>query len=135
MGLKYLMDTNVLSDLVRHPQGVISQRIAMVGESTICTSIVVASELRFGAAKKGSNRLTRQLDAILAVLEILPLDSPADAYYAKLRWQLERAGMPIGPNDMLIASQALAMNLTVVTANVREFRRVHGLSVENWLEQ
>lgn len=120
---------------MRHPQGVVSQRIATVGENTVCTSIVVASELRFGAAKKGSNRLTHQLDAILSVLEILPLDSPTDIHYAKLRWQLERDGTPIGPNDMLIAAQALATNLTVVTANVREFRRVRDLPVENWLEQ
>ncbi len=128
------MDTNILSDLVRHPQGKIAKRIAREGEKSICTSIVVASELRFGAEKSGSARLTAQLDIILSAIETLPLEEPADLKYSRLRNYLEKQGAPIGPNDMLIAAHALALDCTVITANDREFSRVPGLKVENWLE-
>ncbi len=129
----YLLDTNILSDLVRNPTGRIRDRIAELGEETVCTSIVVASELRFGALKKGSRRLSAQLEKVLSPLEILPFEEPADLRYAEIRVALERAGTPIGGNDLLIAAHALALQLTLVTANVDEFRRVPGLIMENWL--
>ncbi len=135
MSLRYLLDTDALSDLIRHPQGRVAAEIARRGERSICTSIVVAGELRFGAAKRGSERLTRQLDMILSALEILALEEPADRHYADVRNHLERAGTLIGPNDMLIAAHARSLDLTVVTGNVREFARVPGLDVENWLER
>ncbi|HUF79869.1 MAG TPA: type II toxin-antitoxin system VapC family toxin [Burkholderiales bacterium] len=134
MGFRYLLDTNIVSDLVRHPAGRAVQRMAKAGESRVCTSIVVACELRFGAAKRGSARLARQLDRVLGLLEALPLDAPVEHRYAEIRLHLERAGTPIGPNDLLIAAQALALGLTLVTGNAREFMRVPGLAVENWLE-
>ena len=134
MTLRYLLDTNVLSALVRDPQGPVATRIAAVGESAICTSIIVAAELRFGAEKSGSTKLADRVDAILSALEVLPHEAPVDRHYAALRWALVRRGEPIGPNDMLIAAHALCQGLTVVTANVGEFSRVPGLSVENWLE-
>lgn len=130
----YLLDTNIVSDLVRNPQGRVAARIAAVGENAVATSIVVAAELRYGAAKKGSKRLSDQLEAVLGVLEILPLDVPADKSYATERVALEAAGAPIGANDLLIAAQALAQSATLVTNNMREFARVRGLVVENWLE-
>lgn len=130
---RYLLDTNILSDLVRHPQGKVAQLIAARGEATVCTSIIVAAELRFGAAKRNAPRLTNQVESILAVMEVLPLNAPADRAYAQLRLALEQSGLPIGPNDMLIAAQALANECTLVTANVGEFSRVAGLPVENWL--
>lgn len=133
MQARFLLDTNILSDLVRRPQGKIAQRIAREGEKSICTSIVVAAELRFGAEKRSSERLTTQLEVILSAIETLPLEEPADLHYAKLRKYLEKRGTPIGPNDMLIAAHALALDCTVVTANDREFSRVPGLKVENWL--
>ncbi|MGI9335805.1 MAG: type II toxin-antitoxin system VapC family toxin [Gammaproteobacteria bacterium] len=131
---RFLIDTNVLSHLVRNPQGVVAKHIATAGERCVCTSIVVAAELRFGAVKRSSPRLTGQLEAILSALEIVPLDEPADRQYAELRAYLERKGTPIGPNDMLIASQALSLDVAVVTANVSEFSRVPKLAVVNWLE-
>jgi tRNA(fMet)-specific endonuclease VapC len=130
---RYLLDTNILSDLVRHPQGKVAQLIAARGEATVCTSIIVAAELRFGAAKRNAPRLTNQVELILAAIEVLPLDAPVDRAYAQLRLALEQSGLPIGPNDMLIAAQALANECTLVTANVGEFSRVAGLPVENWL--
>jgi tRNA(fMet)-specific endonuclease VapC len=132
--MRFLLDTNILSDLVRNPQGKTANRIASVGENNVCTSIVAAAELRYGARKKNSVRLMRQVEAILSVIEIAPLEPPADAFYAKIRTTLESAGWPIGGNDLLIAGQALAMGLTLVTDNEREFDRVEGLKVENWFK-
>ncbi len=132
--LRYLLDTNIVSDLVRHPQGEAAHHIAHVGEAVICTSIIVACELRFGANKKGSDRLSAQLEAVLEPICILPLEAGMDHQYASIRLALERRGELIGANDLLIAAQALALGLILVTANVDEFSRVHGLIVENWLD-
>ena len=131
--MRYLLDTNAVSDLVRHPGGRVAARAAEAGESELCTSIVVAAELRYRARKRNSPKLTRQLEAVLGALPILPLDQPADEYYGELRNRLEWRGRSIGANDMLIAAQALSLNLIVVTDNGREFSRVPGLAVENWL--
>lgn len=130
---RYLLDTNILSDLVRNPQGRVMTQIAEAGDQNVCTSIIVAAELRFGAAKRASERLTLQLERILAAIEILPFEAPADVAYARLRTGLEAAGTPIGGNDMLIAAQALASGCILVTDNEREFQRVSGLEMENWL--
>ena len=130
---RYMLDTNIVSDLVRHPAGVVRDRIAEAGEESICVSIVVAAELRFGAAKRKSKRLTRQVEAILSALPILPLEPPVDGHYADIRAKLETAGNPIGPNDLLIAAHALALGLTLVTHNRAEFSRVPGLVVVDWL--
>lgn len=132
--LRYLLDTNALSEVIKQPAGAVARRIATAGEDSICTSIVVACELRYGAVKKGSAVLTEKIDQLLTDVEILPLEEGVDRRYADLRVQLEQAGEPISAHDMLIAAQALALGLTMVTANVREFRRVPGLAVENWLE-
>lgn len=129
----FLLDTNILSDLIRHPQGAIANRIAVVGEAEIATSIIVASELRYGAERRGSDRLTRQLEAVLSLVPVLPLGDDADMQYGRLRTDLEKRGQPIGGNDMLIAAHALSLGVTLVTDNVREFERVTGLAIENWL--
>jgi tRNA(fMet)-specific endonuclease VapC len=131
--MRYLLDTNVVSDLVRNPQGKVAQRIRNVGEKRVCTSIIVAAELRYGAAKKASARLSAQLEAVLSVLEVLPFECPADAIYASLRTGLEEAGRLIGANDMLIAAHAMALGCTIVSDNEKEFARVRDLPRENWL--
>jgi tRNA(fMet)-specific endonuclease VapC len=131
--MRYLLDTNVVSDLVRNPQGAVAKRIRMVGETQVCTSIIVAAELRYGAAKKDSPKLSAQLESILRVLETLPFEAPADAAYGQLRSRLEKAGTPIGGNDLLIAAQTLALGYTIVTDNEKEFARVSGLRCQNWL--
>jgi len=130
---RFLLDTNIVSDLIRHPQGRAATKIAEVGEDAVATSIIVAAELRYGAAKKASARLAAQLDAVLNALEVIALEAPADASYGAARVAVEAAGTPIGANDLLIAAQALALDMIVVTDNEREFRRVDGLKVENWL--
>jgi tRNA(fMet)-specific endonuclease VapC len=99
--LIYLLDTNIISDLVRNPQGHIFKKIQFYGEETICTSIIVAAELRYGIRKKKSDRLARQVEAILSHIEILSLETPSDEHYSNLRVFLEKTGTPIGPNDML----------------------------------
>ena len=134
MNYLYLLDTNIISDLVKHPGGLVFQPITEVGEEKIGTSIVVAGELRFGAAKSGSKRLAQPLEKIFNVIEILSLESPSETYYAKIRTYLEQAGTPIGANDLLIAAPALTLNLIVVIANIKEFSRCPDLKVENWLE-
>ena len=131
--MAYLLDTSIVSDLVREPSGRIATRIREVGELRVSTSIIVAAELRYGAARRGSDRLTRQVEAVLGAMTVLPFDEPADFAYGDLRAELEAAGTPIGGNDLLIAAHALALGLTVVTANDREFARVPDLPVENWL--
>ena len=129
----FLLDTDTLSDLVRDPQGRIRARIAEVGEEAVATSIIVAAELRFGACNKESSRLSARIEAILATLTVLPVEQPCDAVYGRIRADLERKGTPIGANDMLIAAHALTLESTLVTGNVREFKRVSGLQLENWL--
>lgn len=133
MSARYLLDTNIVSDLVRHPRGLVAGRIRQEGEAAVCTSVIVAAELRYGAAKRGSERLTAQLGAVLGALDVLPFEPPADAVYAELRVALERAGTPIGGNDLLIAAQAVATGHVLVTANEREFGRIDSLAAENWL--
>jgi tRNA(fMet)-specific endonuclease VapC len=133
MEYRYLLDTNIVSNLVKDPHGIVARQIKAIGEETVCTSIVVACELRFGAVRKGSERLTTQLEIVLAALDVLPLEAPIDQHYAFIRTHLEQSGQPIGANDLIIAAHARVHNLTLITANIREFSRVPELAVENWL--
>ena len=129
----YLLDTNIISDLIRNPQGKAAKRIAKVGEDSICTSVIVAAELRYGCAKSGSKRLPKAVEDLLGEISVLPFEVPADTEYGGIRSQLEAAGKPIGGNDLLIAAHACAIGATIVTANTDEFKRIRGLSVDNWL--
>ena len=131
---RYLLDTNILSNLLRNPSGRVAQRVASSGAATIGTSIIVACELRFGAAKKGSIRLSERIESLLESVEVFPLDKESDRRYAEIRLHLHQRGNPIGPNDLLIAAHALALDLILVTANVDEFSRVPDLRFENWLD-
>lgn len=131
--MRYLLDTNIVSDLLRNPRGPITHRIRQVGEAAVCTSIIVAAELRYGAAKKASPLLTERVETILARLAIMPFETPADAVYGRLRAQLEARGRLIGGNDLLIAAQSLALDCTLVSDNETEFARIEGLTRENWL--
>jgi tRNA(fMet)-specific endonuclease VapC len=129
---QFLLDTNVLSHLVRRPAD-LARKIAAVGEKQICTSIVVACELRFGARKKGSDVLTARVGQLLGALKVMPLEGDVDRVYAEIRDSLESSGQPIGGNDYLIAAHALTLDCVLVTENVKEFRRVPNLIVESWL--
>ncbi|EJJ28582.1 type II toxin-antitoxin system VapC family toxin [Rhizobium sp. CF142] len=131
----YLLDTNIISDIIRNPFGPVARRIEDLGPREICSSIVVASELRYGCTKKGSAKLLAKVQSVLETLPILPLDIPADIKYGDIRAELEAAGQTIGLNDLLIAAHACALDLTLVTDNMREFQRIRGLNLENWLER
>jgi tRNA(fMet)-specific endonuclease VapC len=128
-----MLDTNIISDLIRNPQGRAAKRIAKIGEDNVCTSVIVAAELRYGCAKSGSKLLLKAVENLLGEISVLPFDVPADAEYGGIRSELEAAGKPIGGNDMLIAAHAYATGAAIVTANTDEFKRVRGLNVENWL--
>jgi len=128
-----MLDTNIISNLIRNPQGKAAKRIAKVGEDNICTSIIVAAELRYGCAKSGSERLLKAVEDVLGEIPVLPFDVPDDTEYGGIRSALEAAGKPIGSNDLLIAAHAAATGTTIVTANAGEFKRIRGLKVENWL--
>jgi len=129
---RFLLDTNILSDLIHYPHGRVAQRIMQFGAESVCTCMIVVCEIRYGLLKKGSSRLIRQAERILDEIEILPLEQPMENAYAEIRTTLERAGTPIGANDLLIAAQAKTLGLTLVTDNIGEFSRVEGLSVVNW---
>jgi tRNA(fMet)-specific endonuclease VapC len=131
--MRYSLDTNIVSDLIRNPQGRVAAEIRRVGEAEVCASVIVAAELRYGAEKKRSLRLSAQVEAVLGALAILPFEPPADAAYGVVRARLERTGQSIGGVDLLIAAQAMALGLTIVTDNEAEFARVEGLRCENWL--
>ena len=133
-GLHWLLDTNTLSALMRRPVAPgLLQRLATVGDEAVCTSIIVAAEMRFGAQRKGSPALTERVNALLVTITVLPCDGEADRHYADIRAALERSGTPIGGNDLWIAAHARSRGLVLVTHNTREFERVPGLAVEDWL--
>ena len=127
-----MLNTNVVSELIRNPTGLAAQRVRAAG-SAICISVIVAAELRYGCAKKGSSRLRCRVQEFLNEVPVLPFDVPADSAYGDIRAELEAVGRPIGSNDLLIGAHAQALGATVVTANVGEFRRILGLNVENCL--
>lgn len=133
MSVRYMLDTNILSGLMKAPEGPISKRIESVGVDKLCCSVIVAAELRYGAAKQGSVRLSERVNAVLSTLAVLPFSEPADYWYGQLRATLAASGTPIGPNDLFIAAHALSEDMVLVTGNLKEFKRVPDLKVENWL--
>jgi tRNA(fMet)-specific endonuclease VapC len=130
--MRYLLDTSVLSDIVKKPGSPAEVRFSQCSPDALLTSIIVVAEARFGLVKNRAFKTAHRLEQLLTTIDVAPFETPADSIYADLRVQLERAGTPIGGNDMLIAAHALALDATLVTANEREFRRVPHLEVENW---
>lgn len=134
MTVSVMLDTNAMSELMRQPRGSIQRRLRFIDRDGACVSIITAAELRYGASKSGRSDISTAVEGALQAVVVMPFDLPADALYAELRIHVERLGLPIGPNDLLIAAHALTLDLTLVTANIREFSRVPGLRVENWLD-
>ena len=131
--LAWMLDTNTLSALIKNPRGALVERLAALDADTLCTSIVVACELRFGARRRESAALSAKVEELLSNLTVLALDGEAGRHYADIRCALEKAGTPIGSHDLFIAAHARAQGLALVTHNLREFQRVPGLRVEDWL--
>ncbi|MCO6186567.1 PIN domain-containing protein [Rhizobium sp. L1K21] len=135
MSARFILDTNIVSDMLRNPTGASARRGSMEKQSAICISVVTACELRFGAAKRASQSLVERVERFIASFPVLPFELEFAHDYADIRNDLERAGTPIGPNDLLIAAHARALDLTLVTDNIAEFARVRDLKLENWLER
>ena len=131
--MNYLLDTNILSDAIKNPQGLVANRISTIDKNALLTSIIVAAEMRYGVNKKQSSVLTERVELLLQTINIAPLDIDADRYYGKIRLNLEQQGRIIGANDLMIAAHALSLDAVLVTDNTREFERIEGLKLENWL--
>ena len=143
----WLLDTNILSHIIKRPHDSAARRVRQIAESTdsvtprntpagrLITSVIVECELAFGAQRAGSITLTRKIADLLHFIQPAPLTNAIAGHYANIRTRLEQSGKPIGPNDLLIAAHALALDATLVTDNEDEFRRVPGLRVENWLRE
>jgi tRNA(fMet)-specific endonuclease VapC len=132
----YLLDTNIVSALCRDPAGLAARRAFARDRDALVTNVIVAGEVAFGFKRRTGARmdtLRAQWEALRETLPVLPLDEAVVDRYAEVRLQLESVGTSIGSNDLLIAAHALALEAVVVTDNVREFSRVPGLRVENWL--
>lgn len=136
MSSRYLLDTNIISHMMRDIEGAASRKFRQVvsddPDIPIYTSVVVDCELQFGLIRKPNERLSRAYERIIAAVQILALDNEVGPHYAQLRADLEAKGTPIGPNDALIAAHALALGAILVSADA-EFGRVPGLQLENWL--
>ncbi|KQW32255.1 hypothetical protein ASE36_01660 [Rhizobium sp. Root274] len=128
-----MLDTNVVSDVIRNPHGSAAAMIESVGDAQVAISSIVASELRFGILKRNSERLTFLVENLLDRVSILPYEDKEASHFAEIRLDLERNGTPIGSTDLFIAAHARSLDVTLVTANIREFGRVPGLKVENWV--
>jgi tRNA(fMet)-specific endonuclease VapC len=131
--MSYLLDSNVLSDLMHDVSGRAAQRVAEVGIGNVITSRIVLAELRYGLAKRFSQRLAARLDQLERSIEVADFIAPCETAYGEIRAALERKGTPIGAVDYFIAAQCIGLDHTLVTDNEREFSRVPGLKMENWL--
>jgi len=131
--MKYLLDTNVCVDYLNARFPKVIHRIQSCSPENLAVSAVAVAELRFGAEKsahKGRNH--ERLDVFLADVQCVDFGADAALVYGQIRTALERRGAIIGPYDMQIAAHALSLGVVLVSDNVREFRRVRGLRVENW---
>lgn len=133
--MTYLLDTNICIYLIKRRPPEVRERFARLSYGDLCLSSITVAELEYGVAKSAApEKNAAALQALLLPLEIVPFDAAAAACYGTLRADLERRGEVIGGMDMLIAAQALAAGLVLVTNNMREFTRVAGLRCENWVE-
>ncbi|WP_366913452.1 type II toxin-antitoxin system VapC family toxin [Rhodoferax sp.] len=131
--MRYLLDTNICIYVINHRPPAVLDRFLAHEMDGLGLSAITASELYWGVCKSGSVRNQTVLDKFLSPLTVLDYDQAAARKYGELRAYLEKQGTPIGPLDQQIAAHALALGLTLVTNNVREFERVPGLRLENWV--
>ncbi len=135
MSRTYLLDTNIISDAARNPDGNTARRMVRVGQDRLFISVIVLAELRFGLECNPEVKARAQIERLIGWLDIREFPFEAARHYGKLRCDLERQGKPIGANDYWIAAHALAEDAVLVSGNMREFARVPDLHVENWLEK
>lgn len=135
MSLRYLLDTNICIYIAKQRPPAVAKRFARLAAGTVGMSLVTYGELRYGAEK--SARGAEAMATLEQLVELIPVLEPAVAVgetYGTLRAHLERLGMPIGNNDLWIAAHALALGVTLVSNNTREFERVPKLKLQNWVE-
>jgi tRNA(fMet)-specific endonuclease VapC len=133
--LRYLLDTNTCVDYMNGRWPSVVARVQKSDPYDLRLSSVAVAELRYGADKSARPRENHaRIDQLVQDLLCLDFDLDAAAAYGRIRAGLEAMGQPIGPNDLLIAAQALSQGLVLVTNNLREFQRVKGLRMENWRE-
>ncbi len=133
--MRYMLDTNICIYAIKHKPEQVFMRLQEHDPIDICISSVTYAELVHGVEKSKAIEKNRvALALLLANIEIMNFDSLAAESYGKIRADLEKAGTPIGPLDMMIAGHAMALGYTVVTNNIKEFERVKGLKLENWTE-
>jgi len=131
----FVLDTDISIFLLRGRAATAVERLRKVDENDVAVAAVTAAELRFGAVHSGNPRGNlEQVERFLAPLALLPFDDHAALHFAIIKQQLAKAGFLIGTMELLIAATVRAHGATLVTNNVREFSRVSGLAVENWLE-
>lgn len=132
--MKFMLDTNICIHVIKNrPESVLS-RFTEHTPQDMCISTITLAELEYGVCKSAfpeRNRLA--LTLFLSGITVVPFDSSAAIEYGNIRTALEAKGTPIGPNDMLIAAHAKSLGLSIITNNTREFARVDGLSLENWV--
>lgn len=132
--MSYLLDTDTCSHIMRSRTGDLWDRLDQLPEQSAAISVITLGELQFGATLRPlAIRIAAQLDKLLRCLPVLPLSPDSCAHYVRIRSDLQQKGTPIGPNDLWIAAHALTHKLTLVTHNTREFSRVKGLKLENWV--
>ncbi len=130
--MRYMLDTNICVFAIRQQTPAVLAALRAHAGDGIGTSSIAASELWFGVEKSASARNAKALTQFLSPLEIAPFDEVATRIYGRVRAALESSGQNIGPLDTLIAAHALALDVTLVTNNTREFRRVAGLRLVDW---
>ena len=131
--MKDLLDRDVCIYLINKRPSSVLEKLHTCRAGDVGVSAVTVAELRYGASKSQRSRQNHEaLDLFLAPLEMMAFDESAAIAYGEIRAQLEKAGDPIGPLDMLIAGQAKSLNVVLVTNNVREFKKVKGLKIEAW---
>jgi tRNA(fMet)-specific endonuclease VapC len=132
--MKWMLDTNVCIAIIRRQPETAIRRLRGKSIGQVGVSAITVAELQYGAAKSSRPEQARSaLSEFLLALEVVPFDEQACVGYGVVRAKLESSGKPIGPLDTLIAAHALSLGVVLVTNNVREFRRVPGLAVEDWL--
>ena len=129
--MRYMLDTNIASYLIRGDHPGVTAKLTEFYESCVISSIT-AAELQYGARKRNNRMLTQKVQALCNLMTIIPWNEEAASAYAKLRVELETLGTPIGNMDMLIASSAVAEDATLVTNNIEPFSKVASLKIENW---
>lgn len=132
MTIRYMLDTNTISFHLRRSSAALQQKLHATPATEVALSVVTEMELRFGLARNPSLKIRPMVETLLAGISVLPLDSAVASAYGRVQSDLESRGVPIGPLDLMIASHALALDLVLVTNNLREMGRVDGLCCEDW---